>query len=258
MSSETKPKRTRSTKKSNTAELEAKIAELEAKIAGLSSQVRPSETKSQTRAHPPEPKHERTYEAPTPSEVAPAYSATSSTSYTGNKYYATRARLAYHPPDKQFKGSTASTSTRPSPPEPRYAPEPSTSYSEPQREKRREEKRSMWKAKGASYEDYAPQEERRAPPPPRREEPKPAPRPEPKQEVSSYQAPSPGEVAPAYATTSSTGYTGNKYYATRRRLAYHPANKQFTGASTTEAQAPAPEPPKPKKSRGTLPAGFKP
>jgi hypothetical protein len=85
-----------------------------------------------------------------------------------------------------------------------------------------------------------------------------APKPEPAQQ-SSYAEPSSGEVAPAYAKISSTGYTGNKYFATRKRMSYHPADKQFTGSSTTTTTAPpAPEPPKPKSTiRGTLPAGFK-
>ena len=253
MSKETKPKRTRSTKKSNTAELEAKIAELEAKITNLSSQARPSETRPQTRAPPPESSYS---EPPQPGEVSPAYATTSTTRYTGNKYFATRARLAYHPPAKQYKGTTVSTTTaRPSSSEPEYAPEPSTSYSDTMREERKQGRRSMWKAKGASYEDYVPEHERRAPPPPPREEPKP--RPSPKQEAARrVEMEAAGEVAPAYATTSSTGYTGNKYFATRRRLAYHPPNKQYTGSSTTDAP-PAPEPPKP-RSRGTLPTGFKP
>jgi hypothetical protein len=67
-----------------------------------------------------------------------------------------------------------------------------------------------------------------------------------------------GEVAPAYATISSTTYTGNRYYATRKRLSYHPQDKQFTGSKTSTTTAPPPEPPKPKVRRGTLPAGFKP
>ncbi|MDE1726429.1 MAG: hypothetical protein KGH89_04105 [Thaumarchaeota archaeon] len=90
---------------------------------------------------------------------------------------------------------------------------------------------------------------------------KPTPPPATKEEsrTESYSAPEPGQVAPAYAQISSTGYTGNKYFATRRRLSYHPPNKQFTGSgSTTTAAPPAPEPPKPKTMRGTLPAGFKP
>ena len=286
MSKEDKPKRTRSTKKvtgaSRAAALEAKIAELEAKLANMSSQVRPSEG----RPPPPKPESkqapEPSYVEPAPGEIAPAYAKISSTTYTGNKYYATRARLAYHPPNKQFRGTTVSSTLVPSP-EREAAPQPSTSTSRGTRPAgmKQPEKKSLWKAKGASYEDYTPQEEKRAPPPPR-EEPKPrpapsgpsrgtlpsgfkpAPKPEPKQ------APKPdigekmempqatGEVAPAYATISSTGYTGNKYYATRRRLAYHPPNKQYTGGGLATAAAPAPEPKPKARTRGTLPAGFKP
>ena len=86
-----------------------------------------------------------------------------------------------------------------------------------------------------------------------------APKPEPTPQSSSSGTGS-GEVAPAYAKISSTGYTGNKYFATRKRMSYHPADKQFTGSSTTTTTAPpAPEPPKPKSTiRTTLPAGFKP
>src|SRR2546422_9890647 len=93
---------------------------------------------------------------------------------------------------------------------------------------------------------------------------KPAPKPEhkqtPKHDVAekSDMPQATGEVAPAYATISSTGYTGNKYYATRRRLAYHPPNKQYTGGGLATAAAPAPEPKPKARTRGTLPAGFKP
>ena len=65
-----------------------------------------------------------------------------------------------------------------------------------------------------------------------------------------------GEVAPAYATVSSTGYTGNRYYATRARLSYHPPDKQFKGEAQAATVKVATAPPKPK--RGTLPAGSKP
>jgi hypothetical protein len=86
---------------------------------------------------------------------------------------------------------------------------------------------------------------------------KPAPKPEAAPEHSAHE-PSSGEVAPAYAKISSTGYTGNKYFATRKRLSYHPADKQFTGSSTATAPQVAAEPPKPKSTfRTTLPAGFK-
>ena len=143
MSKEVQPKKTRSTKKvtegSNTAELEAKIAELEAKLANLSSQVKPAEQKPAQTSPPPKPAPsgpthgtlpagmkpapkpeaapEPTTSAHEPSagEVAPAYSKISSTGYTGNKYFATRKRLSYHPADKQFTGSSTTTTTAPQP-----------------------------------------------------------------------------------------------------------------------------------------------
>src|SRR6267143_5276692 len=121
MSKETKPRKPRSTKKS-TSELEAKIAELEAKLNHLSPQVKPAQGK--TTPPPSAPK-------PSPSsassgEVAPAYATLSSTGYTGNKYYATRARLSYHPPDKQYKGeSVATVQVAPSPTKPKRGTLPS-------------------------------------------------------------------------------------------------------------------------------------
>jgi len=63
-----------------------------------------------------------------------------------------------------------------------------------------------------------------------------------------------------------SGYTqpSNQYFATRARLAYHPADKTFgsfsgvnmsvEGVEIKTQQAPPPEPPKPAK--GTLPKGF--
>ena len=61
------------------------------------------------------------------------------------------------------------------------------------------------------------------------------------------------------------GYTqpSNQYFATRARLAYHPADKtfgSFSGSSMTVdgsvAQAQTYQAPPPKPSRGTLPKGF--
>ncbi len=61
------------------------------------------------------------------------------------------------------------------------------------------------------------------------------------------------------------GYTqpSNQYFATRARLAYHPADKTFGGFSGTTmtvdgsvAQAQTYQAPPPKPSRGTLPKGF--
>ncbi|HEX5457079.1 MAG TPA: hypothetical protein VFX64_01690, partial [Candidatus Nitrosotalea sp.] len=140
MSKEAPSKKTRSTKKvaegsTNTAELEAKIAELEAKLANLSSQVKPSEAKPEPKPQQrpaasgpthgtlpagmkPAPKPEAAPEPssahePVSGEVAPAYAKISSTGYTGNKYFATRKRLSYHPADKQFTGSSTTTATAP-------------------------------------------------------------------------------------------------------------------------------------------------
>ena len=265
MSKETKPRKPRSSTKKSKSELEAKIAELEAKLNQLSSQIRPGEA----RAPPPAPKQK---DAPKPStssvssgEVAPAYANVSSTSYTGNKYYATRARLAYHPPDKQYKGeSTVTTQTsRPAP-----APEPQYTYEETRSRSQEKPKSSTWKAKGAqAAEEYhverarpsEPKEESRPKPPPA-PKPKEAPKPtvaEKVQKVSSTSEKAAGEVAPAYATISSTGYTGNRYYATRARLSYHPPDKQYKGEAQS-ATVQVAEPPKPKPKRGTLPAGWKP
>jgi hypothetical protein len=279
MSKEIKPRKPRSSTKKSTSELEAKIAELEAKLGKLSSQVKPAEQHARP-APPPAPKPK---EVPAPStssvssgEVAPAYATTSSTGYTGNKYYATRARLSYHPPDKQYKGEpTTQTSTS------RPSPEPQYTYQETSSQQKSKSS-STWKAKGAqAAEEYTPQTQ-----PARHEETRPAPPPAPKprpaasgpthgtlpagmtpppkptvaetaKQVSSTEERAVGEVAPAYATTSSTGYTGNKYYATRARLSYHPPDKQYKGGSATaQTVQVAPEPPKPK--RGTLPAGWKP
>jgi hypothetical protein len=145
MSKEIKPKKPRSSTKKSTSELEAKIAELEAKLGQLSSQVKPAEqhakhapppapkprpaasgsthgTLPAGMVPPPKPKEEPKSSTSSVSsdEVAPAYATTSSTGYTGNKYYATRARLSYHPPDKQYKGeSVATVQVAPAPPKPK-------------------------------------------------------------------------------------------------------------------------------------------
>ncbi len=150
MSEDTKPKRTRSRK--STSELEAKISELEAKLASLSSQIRPSEEKPTAPPRPQPSKQEAPKPRPAPSgpthgtlpagmappkpkfaetlsevsagtepagEVAPAYATISSSGYTGNRYFATRARLAYHPPTKQFKGESVTVAVAPEPPKPK-------------------------------------------------------------------------------------------------------------------------------------------
>ncbi|MBI3841690.1 MAG: hypothetical protein HY295_00855 [Thaumarchaeota archaeon] len=172
---ETKPKKPRSsTKKATTAQLEAKIAELEAKLTSLSAQVRPAETRppppkpAETRPPPPKPAETRP-PPPKAEEVAAAYSSVSSESYTGNRYFATRQRLAYHPPDKQFRGGQVTVTVQVSPPPKVEAPEP-----------------------------------------------EPEPQPAPKEEPRRIEPPVPR-----------VKYTGTNYYSTRRRLAYHPPDKQF-------------------------------
>ena len=68
-----------------------------------------------------------------------------------------------------------------------------------------------------------------------------------------------------------TGYTApsNTYFATRQRMAFHPAEKNFNGfgykvagAAPEKAQsgqqAPPPPPPPPPKPKGTLPKGMSP
>lgn len=150
------------TKKATKADLEAKITELEAKLSTLSAQVKstsPPPQHAETKASPPKPEP----------EVAPSYS-TSSTKYTGNKYYATRQRLAYHPSDKQFRGGQVAQTVQVSPP-PKPAPEPAP---EPQQEPKKEKPKRM-------------------------------------------EVPAP----------KVNYYTGDNYYRTRQRLAYHPTDKQF-------------------------------
>ncbi|NHI03821.1 hypothetical protein DYY67_0891 [Candidatus Nitrosotalea sp. TS] len=317
-------------------------------FTNLSSQVKPAEAKHTHTAPPPAPKPEPAkprpaasgpthgtlpagFKAPPPptpkeeprttsssestysGEVSPTYAKLSSTGYSGNKYFATRPRLSYHPANKQFKGqaTTTHTYTTTAPPPPPPAPEPkhSSSRGTLPAGTTDAEKKSMWKAKGAEYENYVSEEETHkapppapkpsssrgtlpagfnAPPPPPapKETPKPEPAkprpaasgpthgtlpagfkapppPTPKEEprtTSSSESTYSGEVSPTYAKLSSTGYSGNKYFATRPRLSYHPANKQFKGQATTTHTytTTAPEPAKPKTIRGTLPAGFKP
>ena len=209
MSSEKGTKKSRSTKATK-ADLEAKIAELEAKLNAVTAQlaskpaevkpapapqpkpqakpapepkpaeVKPKQTlpagytspKPEVKAPPPAPKAETTETKPQVAEIAPAYAKIGSEKYTGNLYYATRRRLAYHPPDKQFRGGQVAVTVQVSP-QPAPSPEP-----EPQ---------------------IAP-------------EPEPAPKKEPRR----VEPPVPWVV-----------YTGENYYRTRQRLAYHPPDKQF-------------------------------
>ena len=134
----------RGTKKATKTNLEAKIAKLQAKLNALSAQAAKS---AKARAQPPK-------------------------IYTGENYYRTRQRLAYHPSDKQFRGGQVARTVQVSSP-PKPAPE---HVLEPQQEPKKEK--------------------------PKRTEEVPAPK---------------------------VKYTGENYYRTRQRLAYHPSDKQFTG-----------------------------
>ena len=189
MSTDKRAKKARSTK--TKADLEAKIAELEAKLNALAAQSsKPSETrptphppapKPQVQQRPPpppppKPESTQTSSSSTQVEVAPAYVSTSSSGYTGDRYYATRQRLAYHPPDKQFTGQVTVQVSRPAPP----VPEPEPERVEPEPQKQKEV--------------------------PRRIEP----------------------------PTPTVKYTGENYYRTRQRLAYHPHDKQFIGTVTVK------------------------
>ena len=158
MSTDKPAKKTRSTK--TKADLEAKISELEAKLNALAAQAsKPAETKPtppppapkpQVQERPPQPKPEvqqptlpkpettQTVSSPQ-AEISPAYATTSSSGYTGNRYYATRQRLAYHPPDKQFSGQVTVQVSRPAPP----PPEPEPERIEPEQQKQKEEPRRI-------------------------------------------------------------------------------------------------------------------
>ena len=156
---ETKPKKPRSsTKKATTAQLEAKIAELEAKLTSLSAHVKPAETRppppkpAETRPPPPKPAETRP-PPPKAEEVAPAYSSVSSESYTGNRYFATRQRLAYHPADKQFM--EAKPVTFEETPSANVEASQSSSQRETAQTSSQSKPSSSWKSKGAkAAEEY--------------------------------------------------------------------------------------------------------
>jgi hypothetical protein len=61
-------------------------------------------------------------------------------------------------------------------------------------------------------------------------------------------------VSPAYSKISLTAYTGNKYFATRKRLAYHPQDKQFQGKNSNISEEISKR--ELKKPKGALPKGF--
>ena len=115
-------KRSKVKKPKSTTTLEKKIAELESRLSKLSPEPpKPAETA------PPDsgvPLHERFREIPTGNwndqkPKVPGFTA------PGNKYFATRQRLAYHPEAKKFGTwiTDAPASSQKAPPPPESVPE---------------------------------------------------------------------------------------------------------------------------------------
>lgn len=256
MSTDKPAKKTRSTK----ADLEAKIAELEAKLNALAAQAsKPAETRPTQPPPSPKPQvQERPQPPPAPkpeitqtpqTEVAPAYSSTSSTGYTGNRYYATRQRLAYHPPDKQFTGQVAVQVSLPSPPP---APEPEPERAEPEPQKQKEEPRRIEpptptvKYKG---ENYYRTRQRLAYHPPD------------KQFIQTVsikfdETPTVSQVESSSQSTSSTSSISQKKSRAEELAEYEKNYLERMQQQRAEAEKPQPEPAT--KPRGTMPAGWKP
>ena len=184
----------RGTKKATKTNLEAKIAKLQAKLNALSAQAAKS---AKARALPPK-------------------------IYTGENYYRTRQRLAYHPPDKQFRrpkaikfkkfptiaqveAETRSQTASKTAKEKKSKTEELVEYEKKYLKRWQQQKSEVAKPAPATKPTPAP---------------KPEPQPEPKKEK-----PKRTEEVPA----PKVKYTGENYYRTRQRLAYHPSDKQFRG-----------------------------
>ena len=145
----------RKTSKSSTAtkKLEAKIADLEARLSKLSSDASKVEPKPKPAETAPEPKPAET--APEPAKVSPPdvgvplherfreiptadwndqKSKVPGFTAPGNKYFATKQRLAYHPEAKKFgtwiNDGPASEQSKPKPAE--TAPEPKPAEKTPE------------------------------------------------------------------------------------------------------------------------------
>ena len=258
MSSDKSSKKPRSTK--TKADLEAKIAELEEKINALSVQTSPPpapKPQAQQRPSPPpppppaaKPSLPKPEDVPTPSsstqkeaEVAPAYATTSSTGYTGNRYYATRQRLAYHPPDKQFAGQVSVQVSRPAPP-PAPEPEPERAEPEPQKQKeqRIEPPTPTVKYTGVNY--YKTKQRLAYHPPD-------------KQFIETVaikfeEAPT---VAQVETTTSSQSSSSQKKSRAEQLAEYE---KEYLERIQRSTEYEKPEPAPPTKPQGTMPAGWKP
>jgi len=218
-------------KKQTKKDLEDKIAELEAKLNSLSSQLsKPAETK------PAETK---------PAEVKPAETKPAETKLAETKPAETAKPKPTLPKGMGEKPAEA--------PKPQEAPKPAETTAQPPATVQDALEAAYYDAPTTDFHQY-------------------------RAKVTGY-SPAPNRyfvrlTAPVGKVPTSdwnqqkatvTGYTAcsNQYYATRARLAYHPADKTFgafsgvnmsvEGVAAQAQQAPTPEPPKPK---GTLPKGF--
>ena len=259
-----KPKKSRSSKATK-ADLEAKIAELEAKLNAASQiaskpapapqpkpEPRPAETKPEPRQAEtkPEPRPAETKPEPKPAEVAPAYASVSSEKYTGNRYYATRQRLAYHPPDKQFTGGQIAVTVQVSPPspepEPQQAPEPEPAKREEPRRIEPPAPRVVYT--GTNY--YATRQRLAYHPPDKQFREAVA--------VKFTESPSAETVEAATSSQSESQQTASKSQKSRAaQLAEYEREylERIQQQKKAEAEKPAPAT---KKSQGTMPAGWKP
>ena len=148
------------------------------------------------------------------------------TGYTqpSNQYFATRARLAYHPPDKTFGGFSGAT---------------------------------------MSVEGVELKQTQQAPPPPA-PEPKPADGTLPKETVQAQQASanegkSRKELLEEYENEYLQRIEQERVAAEKayqEAMAAEAQRRASTGTLPKGFEAPAPEPEKPKETRGTLPKGF--
>ena len=216
-------------KKHTKKDLEDKIAELEKKLNQLSTQLesKPAEVK------PAETKPAEVKPTPKPAEVKPAERPAATTKPKGTL-------------PKGFEKPAEA-------PKPQDAPKPADTKSQPPATVTEAIENAYYTAPMTSFHDY-------------------------RAKVTGY-SPAPNRyyvrlTAPVGKVPTKnwndqkavvTGYTAasNQYFATRQRLAYHPADKRFGSFSgvnmsvegvAAQVQAKAPEPPKPK--RGTLPKGF--
>ena len=224
-------------KASTKKDLEAKIAELEAKLSKLSSEIdaKPAEVK------PAETK---------PAEVKPAETKPAET-----KPAETKPAETAKPKPTLPKGTAEKSAEAPKPQE---APKPAETTAQPPATPNEALESAYYDSPTSDFHQY-------------------------RAKVTGY-SPAPNRyfvrmTAPVGKVPTTdwnqqkatvTGYTAcsNQYYATRARLAYHPADKRFGSFSGVNMsfdgveikeqtqQAPPPPPPEPPKPSGTLPKGM--